>query len=292
MKIRYSELFASFQGEAEFTGMPSMWLRFFGCNLTCDGFGQDDPCNPATYDLPYKTIEIKKYATMADLPVLTKGCDSGYSWSSRFKSLAFDSNEQELAVQILRIMDEKLGVTNWKHRILGTQPQMCFTGGEPMMQQKAMAAILREMENITNEVCPQITIETNATKPIDKASFEEIRDRAKHIHFAMSPKLFSVSGEKDAVKQRIIEDYIELADTATIKFVHNGTRKAWIELAELEEWLSTLPDHVTFWIMPVGATKESQETQTTAEIVHESILRGYRVSARVHAHLLGNGMGV
>ena len=291
MKIRYSELFASFQGEAEFTGMPSIWLRFFGCNLECNGFGQCDPTNPDTYDLPYKTIPVKNYKTMQELPVFDKGCDSGYSWSTRFKHLAFDANEKELAEQLLRVMDEKMGITDWKHRVLSTEPQLCFTGGEPMMQQKGMAAILRELENITGAPCPQITIETNATKPIQPDAFAEIRDRTKKIHFAMSPKLFSVSGEKDAVKQSIIESYIDIADTAAIKFVHNGTQKAWNELSDLEPWLSALPEHVTLWVMFAGATKESQEGKAIADFANEAINRGYRVAARVHCAVFGNTMG-
>lgn len=291
MKIRYSELFASFQGEAEFTGMPSVWLRLFGCNLTCSGFGQCDPTDPTTYELPYKTIPVKQYATMQELPVLNKGCDSGYSWSARFKHLAFDSNPADIADQIIRIADEKFGCTDWVHRIMNTSPQMCFTGGEPMMQQKAMAAVLRELSEKAKRTIPQITIESNATKPVDRAAFAEIRDRVEHIHFAMSPKLFSVSGEKDAVKQSIIEQYVEVSDTAAIKFVHNGTKKAWNELASYEEWLSTLPEHVTLWVMPVGGTLEDQMLSSVADIANEAMRRGYRVSTRAHAYVYGNQMG-
>jgi organic radical activating enzyme len=41
--IRYSEIFYSFQGEAEMAGKPTVWIRFFGCNLECNGFGQEHP---------------------------------------------------------------------------------------------------------------------------------------------------------------------------------------------------------------------------------------------------------
>ena len=39
MKLKVSELFYSAQGEGRFVGVPSVFLRTFGCNFTCDGFG-------------------------------------------------------------------------------------------------------------------------------------------------------------------------------------------------------------------------------------------------------------
>ena len=59
MKIRYSEMFYSFQGEAELAGTPTVWLRFFGCNLECNGFGQESPEDPSTYELPYKDYDTR-----------------------------------------------------------------------------------------------------------------------------------------------------------------------------------------------------------------------------------------
>ncbi len=35
----YSEIFDSIQGEGTYTGVHSLWLRFFLCNLQCNGFG-------------------------------------------------------------------------------------------------------------------------------------------------------------------------------------------------------------------------------------------------------------
>ena len=38
-KIKVSELFYSIQGEGKYMGVPSIFLRTFGCNFTCGGFG-------------------------------------------------------------------------------------------------------------------------------------------------------------------------------------------------------------------------------------------------------------
>ena len=40
MKIKYSEAFYSIQGEGRWVGTPSVFLRMFGCNFECRGFGQ------------------------------------------------------------------------------------------------------------------------------------------------------------------------------------------------------------------------------------------------------------
>ena len=39
MKLRYSEAFYSVQGEGKFVGVPSVFLRTFGCNFRCMNFG-------------------------------------------------------------------------------------------------------------------------------------------------------------------------------------------------------------------------------------------------------------
>ena len=39
-KLRYSEMFYSLQGEGRYVGVPSIFLRVFGCNFECRGFGQ------------------------------------------------------------------------------------------------------------------------------------------------------------------------------------------------------------------------------------------------------------
>jgi len=45
-KYYYSEIFHSIQGEGHYTGVPTAWIRFFLCNLQCNGFGQINPTDP------------------------------------------------------------------------------------------------------------------------------------------------------------------------------------------------------------------------------------------------------
>ena len=70
-KLRHSEMFYSIQGEGKFVGVPSVFLRLFGCNFECPGFGQerDKPLIPRD-EMPWKNIDISKYDSIADLPVM------------------------------------------------------------------------------------------------------------------------------------------------------------------------------------------------------------------------------
>ena len=166
MRIRYSEIFYSFQGEAELAGTPAVWLRFFGCNLNCEGFGQNNPTDPTTYQLPYKDFNVDSVSTVEQLPVWSYGCDSSYSWSLKYKHLAHDSNASEIAD---RLIEANKSIHNpeglFTHPKTGQDVMLCFTGGEPMLQQKAMMEILQEL-SIRGNMPKVVTVETNATKPL------------------------------------------------------------------------------------------------------------------------------
>ena len=86
-KYYYSEIFHSIQGEGHYTGVPTAWIRFFLCNLQCSGFGQKDPTNPETYELPFEDFDVDSVKRVEDLPVWEKGCDSSYTWAKKFKKL-------------------------------------------------------------------------------------------------------------------------------------------------------------------------------------------------------------
>jgi len=302
MKIRYSEIFYSFQGEAEMAGKPSVWLRFFGCNLECNGFGQKDPTDPSTYVLPYQAFDVSSIKRLEDLPVWKTGCDSSYSWSAKYKELVHDNTVEEICD---KITDQMRHPTNpegfFLHPVTGQDTQLCFTGGEPMMWQKAMVAIMREFERRGN-VPKTVTVETNATKAITDDLKNYINDEFVDLgmtrwHWAMSPKLWSVAGEKDAVIDDVIFSYVkDTAASSILKFVCNGSTESWKEIEdhvnriqramhEDEYW----PPEV--WIMPVGATKDQQEGDSVAEIAMEAMKRGYMVATRNHCYVFGNVIG-
>lgn len=298
---RYSEIFYSFQGEAELAGKPTVWLRFFGCNLECNGFGQQHPARPETHILPYKDFDITTVSKLEELPVWNYGCDSSYSWSAKYKKLVHDNTVDEICDKLTELMKSESNPNgDFVHPVTNQDTQLAFTGGEPMMNQKAMIAIVREFQRRGN--CPRtITVETNATKPISPELKAFIEDEYANSlgyrwHWAMSPKLLNVAGEIDAVKKDIIFDYCQVPSSSIIKFVMTGSPEAWAELDAYqydiyEQFKANEQYPPEIWIMPVGATKDAQEQKSVADISIEAMKRGYNVATRNHCYVFGNVIG-
>jgi 7-carboxy-7-deazaguanine synthase len=294
MKIRTSEVFRSFQGEGIRTGQLTIWVRLMGCTLNCDGFGQKDPTDPSTYILPYKEFDVKSVKRMEDLPVFEYGCDSSYSWSAKYKHLAIDYTEETLAEKIMTFLPDG----RWQHMVTKNEIDLCFTGGEPMMQQKAIIATARKLGCGVNRFSPRvIQIETNATVPLTPEFIQFAQDhyaQGGSICFNVSPKLFTVSGEqpKKAMRLDIVSSYLALSP-GCLKFVVDGTQRCWDELESIVDelryqWANRTP----IYIMPVGATLEAQgDKDVIPRIVNEAIARGYHISSRVHVYIFGNQLG-
>lgn len=299
---RYSEIFYSFQGEAELAGKPTVWLRFFGCNLECNGFGQKDPTNTENYILPYKDFDARSVQKLEDLPVWNYGCDSSYSWSAKYKHLVHNATAVEICDRLTELMKHPSNpLGEFIHNTTNQDTQLAFTGGEPMLYQQAMIDIVREFMRRGN--CPRtITVETNTTKAVtpelkDFIENEYCNGLGYRWHWAMSPKLWTVSGEQDAVKPEVIHEYVNVAGASGIlKFVMNGEDNAWNEVQEHQHKIyehfklhGQYPPEM--WIMPVGATKDDQEKPTVAGIAMEAMRRGYNVATRNHCYVFGNVIG-
>jgi len=301
----YSEIFRSIQGEGVYTGVPTVWLRMFGCNLNCNGFGQKDPTDPSTYVLPYQEIDLKDITVPEQLPVFPYGCDSSYSWSKRFAKLQRKGTPEEVASELHQLMYDN-------------KTHIAFTGGEPMMKaaQKNIVQVITEIKelfktehgfygptwknNITN-----ITFETNGTrKIIDELYTTILHDsisQETEYFFSVSPKIWSTSGEKDRICPDIVKGYQDACGMfdqyqgskdpqGQLKFVCNGTDQSWDEIEDAVASFRHSGVMYPIWIMPVGATEESQD-DIAPMIAEQTMDRGYNVSARVHCYIWGNEIG-
>ncbi len=278
----YSEIFRSIQGEGHYTGVPTTWLRFFGCNLECNGFGQDDPTDPSTYQLPYKDFDLIDVQNVEDLPVWKYGCDSSYSWSKKFAKIQKNETCEEVAKRLYDQMYDE-------------NTHIAFTGGEPLMKaaQKNTVKILEEMDRLFGRrKFTNITWETNGTRPLDPILHNYLQsiEHTTEFFFSVSPKLWSVAGEKEGVQPEIVKQYHDLSEVGQLKFVCNGTDEAWDEIEDSIVKFRKVGVDYPIWIMPVGATEESQD-EVAKEITIQTMDRGYNVSARVHCYIFGNQIG-
>ena len=74
MRIKVAEIFYSLQGEGRWAGVPSVFLRTFGCNFTCSGFGL--PRGERTTEPDTIAERIDEYKKYEELPLVSTGCDS------------------------------------------------------------------------------------------------------------------------------------------------------------------------------------------------------------------------
>lgn len=293
-KVRLGERpFFSVQGEGLRTGKLSVWVRFFGCTLRCPGFYQPDPTNPSTYH-PLNLVNPKEYQRLEDLPTIEYGCDSLYSIDSRFKHLAKDYEIGELCDELTSLLHGG----KWVHPVTGNDIDLCITGGEPMLWQKQIIQLLTSLRKnpYDSTTYPNhIQIETNATAHMDVEFYKFFEKNDYHLHWNISPKLFTVSGEPSSKAwfPELIRVYHMMPfSEGCLKFVVNDTDACWKELDEKVKTLRNLWVDLPVYVMPVGATKEQQEnSDVISKIATRAVNSGYHLSSRLQAIFWKNTVG-
>lgn len=283
MKIKVSELFYSLQGEGRFVGVPSVFLRTFGCNFTCSGFG----CAPGKKSTGADEIAevVHLYNRFEDLPLVETGCDSYASWHPDFKHLSPSYTTNQIVDQMTALTPNK----QWTQKN-GNDVHLVITGGEPLLGwQRAYGELLShpKMADLRN-----ITFETNGTQPLQK----EFKDYLGHwltghneITFSVSAKL-SASGEswEDAIKPEIVASYQEVG-TVYLKFVVETDAHIEEAIKATQAFRAGGFDGVVY-LMPQGGVVEpyNKNRQRIADICCE---QGWNYSPRLHVDLWGNGWG-
>lgn len=304
-KYSYSEIFYSIQGEGKYSGVPTAWVRFFTCNLNCDGFGQKDPVDRSTYILPYKEFDPKSVNRIEDLPVWKYGCDSSYSWAAKFKHLQHNKTAAEICETVRDHMKNDKNPDGLFFHPYSKQGQhLCFTGGEPLLRnsQLAVVDIIKSFRaGDVNDLPESITFETNGTQPLTPEFIDHFSNRGFYrgeIFWSVSPKLLTVSGEPAlrAIKPAVVEGYKRLSNSGQLKFVMGIEERQWEELDRVIEQFRKWGINWPVYIMPVGATEEAQNGEdgyaSAGKVAEKAFKRGFNVSARVHVYLWSNVIGV
>jgi len=289
MKLRYSEAFYSVQGEGKFVGVPSVFLRTFGCNFRCQNFGLErgrakEKHNPEVAELiaSDKLNEIDKFE---DLPIIHTGCDTYASIYPEFKKFMMDKDVDEVVEHLLSLTPEgKWTMDN------GQDIHLILTGGEPMLWQRFWPHLLDHprMQDLKN-----ITIETNGTQQAQKSFLDLFASRPRiKLTWSCSPKL-TVSGEEwaQAIKPEVVATYkyslpnsdmylkFVVADQIDVEEVHKAVTE--YRLAGVE---------CPVYLMPLGGRSEEYE-MNEPKVAEIAMKQGWRFSPRMHIALFGNAWG-
>lgn len=291
-RIRHVEKFYSIQGEGRFTGVPSVFLRTFGCNFSCPGFGL--PHGEKTTE-PDQILELvranpEQYKTIMDLPLAHTGCDSYISWHTGFKNYAKDTETFELAQELTALTP----FNRWTQED-GQDIHLVITGGEPLLGwQRAYPELLEQtsMRDLKN-----ITFETNGTQHLSNEFDDWLAMYANgdlngynkvEVTFSVSAKL-SASGEawEEAIKPDVVKQYTLVPNSYTyLKFVVDKAE----EMEEVNDAVAAYRAAgvvVPVYLMPEGGTSTNY-TKNKFNIADECMKRGYRFSPRLHIDLFGN----
>jgi organic radical activating enzyme len=279
-KIKIAELFYSIQGEGRYMGVPSVFLRTFGCNFKCAGFGM------ARGELSTEAEDLGQIAHMfnkyEELPLVSTGCDSYASWHPDFKNLSPMLESNAIVHRIMEILPHRC----WEDE------HLVITGGEPLLGWQRAYPDLLNHESMRR--LKEITFETNGTQKLTPEFKEYLGEwTAEHwdreITFSVSAKL-PCSGEKweEAICPEVVCEY-EKRGTAYLKFVLTNEQ----DLADAERAVEEYRNagfKGPVYIMPVGGVERvySLNNRTVAEM---AMRKGWRYSDRLQVPLFKNEWG-
>lgn len=282
-KIKIAELFYSIQGEGRFMGVPSVFLRTFGCNFKCAGFGMPKGEHSiAADDIAYTHSNIEAFQKYEELPLVATGCDSYASWHPSFKSLSPLMSSDGIVDRIMDI----LPFNQWEDE------HLVITGGEPLLGwQRAYPDLLSHPKMYALK---EITFETNGTQELTPEFYEFLTkwtlDRGySALTFSVSTKL-SCSGEvrEDTVKPEIIKQYESVGYTY-LKFVV-ATDEDAEEALEVAAIYRAAGFQGPIYLMPVGGV-ESVYAMNNRKVAELAMKNGLRYSDRLQVPLFKNEWG-
>ena len=283
-KLKIAELFYSIQGEGRYMGVPSIFLRTFGCNFKCQGFGM--PRGELSNEVEAIAERVDDFKDYKELPLVSTGCDSYASWDPRFKHLSPMLDTSAVADAICDILPHK----TWKDE------HLVITGGEPLLGWQRAYPDLLDHPKMTG--LREITFETNGTQELTPEFAQYLKDwqwshkdnYTREITFSVSAKL-PCSGEKweDAIKPEIVRSYQVIGANVYLKFVIATEQDfADAECAIAAYRSAGFTGHV--YLMPVGGV-ESVYSLNNRRVAELAMKNGLRYSDRLQVPLFKNEWG-
>jgi len=287
-KLHYTELFYSIQGEGRYMGVPSVFLRMFGCNFRCKNFGRyekdilgiEETHNPEVVEF---IKNIDQYKTFKDLPLAKTGCDSYSSIYPEFKQFVIKESSDAIVERTMEILPEN----KWQ------DAHLVITGGEPLLGwQRAYPDLLNH--NSMKDL-KEITFETNGTQKLTPEfkeylqSWQNAYGIDREVTFSVSAKL-SCSGEHpdEAIKPEVVCEYEEAGYTY-LKFVVATEEDAEEALEAVDIYRAAgFRGHI--YLMPVGGV-ESVYSLNNKAVAIMAMNAGMRYSDRLQVPLFKNLWG-
>jgi hypothetical protein len=282
-KIKIAELFYSIQGEGRYMGVPSVFLRTFGCNFKCAGFGM--PRGELSKEVEDIAEVVHMFNNYKELPLVSTGCDSYASWDPRFKDLSPMLSSDAIADGIM----DMLPYEEWRDE------HLVITGGEPLLGwQRAYPDLL---DNPKMAGLKEITFETNGTQKLtpefkeylEQWKLKDNKSWCESITFSVSAKL-PCSGEKweDAICPEIVKEYEEVGYTY-LKFVIATEQDLQDAECAVGAYRAAGFEGPVY-VMPVGGVERVYNLNNRS-VAEMAMRKGWRYSDRLQVPLFKNEWG-
>jgi organic radical activating enzyme len=247
------EHFYSIQGEGKYTGTPSLFFRFGGCNMKCEGF--------ACSETATNGVEVL-------------GCDTVYA-----------VNKENFSHNWIPITQTEQLLNVLNHYDLPNAVDIVLTGGEPLIY--ANDEIFIEFLKALRVAGHSITFETNGSLHVDFDKYPIY----KECIFALSVKL-SNSNEplSKRVRGDIIYSIASNSKESFFKFSIDA-ESITLGLEEEISSIITHSPHTKVYCMPLGGNKAEVEANTEP-LIEFCKEKGYNFSDRLHIRIWDQNKGV
>lgn len=252
------EIFESLQGEGPRIGVPSLFIRFCGCNMRCM-FNCKTKKEKDELQKKWQEIENnKKINQLKDCPLLNYGCDS---YPAILPFLKERLSQRYTIEQLIDIIQQSKCV------------DVVFTGGEPFLW----------WDSGLKEVCQKIYnkniwFETNGTLPVLR-----LVSSSEGLNFVISPKIDYMDPAQLDTYTHNLSNFLFNNANFFLKFVINQIE----DVKKLSKFF--MPEKT--YLMAQGSQYDEEFLKLNQQLADECIKYGCFLSFRLQNLLWKNEWG-